>query len=289
MNVCAVVPSLSGDVDAVLASIARQTVQPDEVEVVRNVCPSGRARNLGVARTTAPVVVFVDDDAVLGDKHTLATVLRPFAADPGIGVVGTARLLPPASSPFQRMVARQVPRIEHPVVPVLTEANPPTDRFGYTAVTTTCCAVRREVLEACGGFCEDLVRGVDSEFFVRVRQAGYRLVLAPHAWAYHPAPSTLGRLLAKHFWYGVGYAQEVERHPQRAAGRSHAPSYLLMRTVFLPLHPFVPYSHAEGSWRLGCKPLRALASYAAALGYAWGQAAASSTEVRTKKRATTSS
>jgi GT2 family glycosyltransferase len=268
---CVVVPSLTGEVDAVLASIASQTVQPDEVEVVRGVRPSGRARNVGVARTAAPVVVFADDDAVLGDELTIANLLRPLAADPGIGVVGAARLLPPTSSRFQRMVARQVPRIEQPVVPVVTESNPPTERFGSTAVTTTCCAVRREVLEACGGFDEDLVRGVDSELFVRVRQAGHRIVLAPHTWAYHPAPATLGRLLAKHFWYGVGYAQEVQRHPQRAAGRAHPARHLAVRTAFLPLHVFLPYSHAEGSWRPGCKPLRALASYAAAVGYVFGR------------------
>ena len=39
---------------------------------------------------------------------------------------------------FQRRVARQVPRIEHPVVERLTESNPPRDRHGYTDVTTTC-------------------------------------------------------------------------------------------------------------------------------------------------------
>jgi GT2 family glycosyltransferase len=131
------------------------------------------------------------------------------------------------------------------------------------------------VLEACGGFDEELVRGVDSEFFVRVRKGGYRLVLAPRTWAFHPAPATMRRLVEKHFFYGIGYAQEVQRHPERAAGRSlttpaHAAAYVVGRTVLLPLHAIVPYSHAEGSLRPGFKPLRAVASYAAALGYVFG-------------------
>ena len=46
--------------------MAIQTLQPDEVEIVRAVRPNGRARNLGVARSQAPILVFVDDDAVLG-------------------------------------------------------------------------------------------------------------------------------------------------------------------------------------------------------------------------------
>lgn len=273
-RVCVVVPSLTGDVDALLASIARQTVQPLEVEVVRGVRPSGRARNVGVRRTTAPVVVFVDDDAVLGDDDTIEHLLEPFA-DPSIGVVGAAKLLPDGSSPFQRMVARQVPRIEHPVVAELTESNPPIDRFGYTDVTTTCCAVRRAALEACGGFDEELVRGVDSELFVRLRGAGHRLVVAPATCAFHPAPASLRHLLEKHFFYGIGYAQEVQRHPQRAAGRYlktpvHAAAYLVARTAFLAPHALLPYSHNEASWRPGWKPLRALSSYSAALGYVYG-------------------
>jgi GT2 family glycosyltransferase len=273
-RVCVVVPSLTGDVEALLASIARQTVQPVEVEVVRDVRPSGRARNLGVRRTTAPFVVFVDDDAVLGGDDTIENLLEPFA-DSTIGAVGTAKLLPAESSSFQRRAAGQVPRIEHPVVSALTEANPPVDRFGYTDVTTTCCAVRREVLEACAGFDEELVRGVDSEFFVRVRQGGHRIVLAPRTWALHPAPASLGHLVAKHFYYGIGYAQEVQRHPERAAGRYlrtpvHAVSYVAVRTALVAPHALVPYSHADASWRPGFKPLRALTSYAAALGYVYG-------------------
>ena len=272
--VAVVVPSLSGRVEELLASVARQTLPPAEVEVVVGVQPSGRARNIGVARTTAPVVVLVDDDAVLGGDDTIENLVRPLA-DPTVGVVGASKLLPPGSSPFQRRVARQVPRIEHRVVTALVESNPPTDRFGYTDVTTTCSALRREVLRTGGGFDEDLVRGVDSEFFVRLRLAGYRAVLAPHTWVHHPAPPTLRRLLAKHFHYGTGYAQDVQRHPQRAAGRylatpAHAAAYVLLRTALVVPHAFLPYSHAERSWRPGFKPLGAVASYAAALGYVYG-------------------
>ena len=272
--VCLVVPSLAGRADPLLGSVARQTVTPDEVEVVRGVTPSGRARNLGAARTRAPLVVFADDDAVLGADDTLARILAPLS-DPSVGVVGTAKLLPASSTPFQRRVARQVPRIEHPVVDALTDSNPPIGRHGYSAVTTTCCAMRREVLEACGGFDEDLVRGVDTELFYRVRRAGYRLVVAPGAWVHHPAPASVGRLLAKHFLYGAGYSQEVRRHPERAAGRylrtpAHAAAYVGLRTALLVPHAVLPWSAADPSWRPGCKPLRAVASYAAALGYVWG-------------------
>lgn len=269
-----VVPSLGGDVDALLASVARQTLAPAEIEVVRGVEPSGRARNLGASLTAAPILVFVDDDAVLGGDDTLANLVEPLR-DPGISVVGAAKLLPPGSSRFQRQVARQVPRIEHPIVPELTDSTVPVDRFGYTDVTTTCCAIRRDVFVACGRFDETLVRGVDSEFLFRVCRAGYRLAIAPRTWTYHPAPPTLRRLLVKHFLYGIGYAQDVRRHPERAAGRylatpAHAAAYIVLRSALLLPHAVMPFSYADGSLGPGLKPLRALSSYSAALGYVYG-------------------
>src|ERR687885_764028 len=93
--VALIIPSLQGDVARLLASVYRQTLQPAEVEVVRGVRPNGRARNQGVARTTAPVLVFVDDDATLGDEHVLANLVAPLLDDPSVGISGASKLLPP--------------------------------------------------------------------------------------------------------------------------------------------------------------------------------------------------
>jgi hypothetical protein len=275
LDVAVVIPSLTGGVEGVVESVRRQSPPPAEVEVVAGVRPSGRARNLGAARTSAPILVFVDDDAVLGSDDTLARLVAPLAADPTVAVTGAAKLLPPGSSWFQRRVAREVPRIEHPVVDRVVEADPPPDGPGYTDVTTTCCAVRRDVFDAVGRFDETLLRGVDTELFHRLARNGHRLVMAPGTWTWHPAPPTLGALLSKHFLYGVGYSQEVRRDPSRAAGRylhtpAHAAAYLVLRTALLVPSIFVPWSHSAPSWRPGVKPLKALSSYAAALGYVYG-------------------
>lgn len=269
-----IIPSLRGEVDAVLASVARQTLRPAEVELVSGVRPNGRARNAGLARTRSPIVVFIDDDAVLGDDDTLRRLVEPLS-DLTVGASGCAKLIPRGSSQFQRRVASQVPRVEHPPVMRQTDSNPPVGRHGYTELTTTACAMRRDVLERCGGFDERLLRGVDSELFYRLRLAGHRLVLVPQAWAWHEAPATLGELLRKHFAYGIGHAQGVQKHPDRAGFRYlrtplHAAAYLLIRCVGLLPHVFLPVSHARPQRRPGFKPLRALASYFAALGYIYG-------------------
>jgi cellulose synthase/poly-beta-1,6-N-acetylglucosamine synthase-like glycosyltransferase len=274
-RIAVIVPTLTGRIDDLRRSIARQTLAPAELEVVVGIRPSGRARNLGVARTTAPVIVFVDDDAVLGPDDLLDRLIAPLLGDPTVGVTGSAKLLPPDSSGFQRAVGRQVPRIEHPVVAVPLETTPSRAAPGYIEITTTCCATRRDVLAEVGGFDESLIRGVDTELFARIGRRGYRFIVVPHAWVYHPAPATLRALLHKHFMYGVGFAQEVERDPARGAGRRlrtplHASAYVLIRTLALAPNVMLPYTRSAPSWRPGFKPLRALSSYAAALGYVYG-------------------
>ncbi len=287
-QIAVIIPSLTGEVAPLLESIRRQTLQPSEIEVVIGVRPNGLARNIGVARTQAPVLVFIDDDAVLGDEHVLANLVAPLLSDPTIGVTGASKLLPPDAPAFQRWVAREVPRIEHAIVAQALESNPDPPSF-YCEITTTCCAIRRAVFEQAGGFDQTLLRGVDTEFFVCVRrlvlpnhqaQAGtptnqYRFMLVAHTWAYHPAPASLPALLRKQFWYGVGHAQEVRRDPTRARGRIlrtplHAAAFLLFRTAIVLPNIVLPYSFAAPSWRIGFKPLKAFASYASALGYVWG-------------------
>ncbi len=272
-SIAVVIPSLSGAAEATLASVRAQRTPIAQIEVVAGVRPNGRARNVGIARTTAEMLVLIDDDAALAQPDTIERLIAPLA-DPSVGVTGTSKLIPPDSTWFQRWVAREVPRIEHPVVQQPLETNPDPPSY-YCEITTTCCALRREVFEQAGGFDEALEQGVDTEFFVRVRRLGYRLILVPHAWVWHPAPATLGALLRKQWRYGLGHAQEVRRDPSRARGRAlptplHALAYLLFRTAILLPNIFLPYSFAAPSWKPGFKPLKALASYVSALGYVYG-------------------
>lgn len=274
-RVALIVPSLAGGAPELEADARGQTLRPDDVVIVEGVRPNGRARNVGVSRTTADVLVFVDDDARLGDAHVIENLVRPLLDDPTIGVTGSAKLVPADAPAFQRRVAREVPRIEHAVVDVPLETNPPLDRHGYCEITTTCAAMRRDVWERTTGFDETLVRGVDPEFFRRVRRLGFRFVLVPRTWVWHPAPETFGKLMRKQFLYGVGFAQEVRREPARGGFRTlhtplHAAAYLLVRLLWLVPSAFIPWSFSDPRLRLTFRPIGAVASFASAVGYVWG-------------------
>ena len=73
----------------------------------------------------------------------------------------------------------------------------------------------------------------------------------------------------------MGHAQEVRRDPSRDRGRvlrspGQAAAYLAFRTLILVPNAFLPYSYADPRWRFAFRPLKALASYASALGYIYG-------------------
>src|SRR5262249_9580090 len=139
-SVALVIPSLRGDARGLEEDARRQTRAPDQGIVVAGVRPTGRARNQGAGEARAGSLVFVDDDARLGDASLIERLVAPLIADPAIGVTGSAKLLPPDSSRFQRRVAREVPRIEHAVVDQPLETNPPLEGHGLSEVTTTCAA-----------------------------------------------------------------------------------------------------------------------------------------------------
>jgi len=272
-KISAVIPTFSGIKSRLLEALHEQTMPPDEIEVVRSVFPNGLARNIGIARTSGEILVLIDDDAVPAHQDLIEKLVAPLIADRGIGATGTSRLIPPDSSIFQRWTARQVARIENPVVHTPLETAPSAENYYYCDITTTCCALRRTVYDEIGAFDSTLRQGVDTEFFIRMSRAGYRLRLVPDLWVYHSAPKNLKALLRKHFRYGLGHGQQVARDSSRARGpeRWNPLLYILFRTLAVLPHVFYPFSYAGPERQLSFKPLKALASYASAAGYTWGR------------------
>jgi O-antigen/teichoic acid export membrane protein len=270
-----VVPTWTGEVTRLLASLERQTFRNFTLEVVKRVAPAGRARNLGAAATRSTYILFVDDDAFFADEHVLARLVETLERDPAIGVAGPSKLIPLGASGFQHRVGREVPRWVYPEVEVDTETNPPLDRYGFSGVTTACCLIRRSTFEALGGFDEQLTTAEDTEFFFRLRSAGYRFVVPAHCVVYHDPPATLAALVRKHFRYGYNHALEAERTPQRRMWIVPLNRwYGLLLLLFSPLL-FLPslfvnlYFDPKRALSLGWRPLKAVALYATFYGYSW--------------------
>jgi cellulose synthase/poly-beta-1,6-N-acetylglucosamine synthase-like glycosyltransferase len=275
-KVSIVIPSWNGEVSRPMQGIEQQTFRDYQVEVTQRVSPSARARNLGARRARGDILLFIDDDASLGHEHVLQMMVDLLERDAQIAIVGVSQQVPVQAGRFQRAIASQLSRCSYPVVSDNLVSNPPLDRYGFTAITTLCCAIRRTVFEEVGGFDEELPTGEDTDFFYRVRQHGYNLVVAANCWVYHDPPASLKDLLRKSFWYGVGHALEARKSPERhmavlPLNRWYGLLGLVAAMAGLPLAFFVHY-YFDPQQRLvfGFRPLKTLSAYASLCGYVYG-------------------
>lgn len=181
-SVTVVIPSRdgsrSGNVARLREDLAKQTVSC-QVEVVIGVSPCGRAHNEGARRARGEVLVFVDDDVRLGHARVIGNLVRTLGDHPDIGIAGASQLVPFDANPFQRLCARRLPRAVFPVVGRITD----TDMATHAAM-----AIRRDLYERIGGEPDDLLRADDQVLRARVRAAGFRVVVAPDTWVFHPPP-----------------------------------------------------------------------------------------------------
>ncbi|MEO6456991.1 MAG: glycosyltransferase [Chloroflexia bacterium] len=276
-KVLIIIPSWTGDVSRVKRSIEQQTFQDYELQVVTGVSPAARARNVGAQRSNANILLFIDDDAYFGTPHVLGTLVDLIESDPTTAVVGTSKLVPKDATPLQKAIARQVPRMVYPVVHAHEESNPPLNRYGFTAVTTTCCAVRRDVFLQVNGFDEELTTGPeDTDFFYRVHKKGYKIIVAKDSWVYHDPPASIKDLAKKSFWYGVGHALEARKSPERRMDvlpldRWYGKLALPLAALALPFAFFFHiYFDPKRRLAFGFRPLKTLSTYAVLCGYVYG-------------------
>ena len=146
----------------------------------------GPARNRGVALSAAPILAFTDSDCQV-DRHWLATILRHFAAEPGLDILGGDMRLILADP------ARPTPVEAYECV----YAFPQTlyiHSKGYSVTANM--AARRAVLDAVGPFAGIGV-SEDRDWGQRARAMGYVTRWKPDVVVLHPARRTMDELRDK--------------------------------------------------------------------------------------------
>ncbi len=264
-RVSVIIPSWDGDregcVPRLLESLEQQAYQDFETIVVEGVSPQGRAINRGVSESSGEIVVIVDDDSRMADTNVLGRLVACLDEDPAVGMAGASIILDPDASDFQRRAAGQFPRFCTPEVTAVTDSD---------LACHGCCALPRRVFNEVGGEREDLLRGLDPDLRVRLRAAGYRVVLVPGARIYHPLPDGWRRLIRMFFRNGFGsaFAQKYrpdsvyETHEALDAGRFRAKRTLGYRLARFPIRLAAALVRRQG--------MRFVAYTAYACGYGWG-------------------
>jgi len=215
-RVTIVIPSLDGHRDgklpALLKSLGRQSFKDFEVRLVLRDPRQGRAINQAVRDGRGDIIMTLDDDTQLGHPWIIETLVRVLDSDPAIGIAGASTVPTPDASEFQRTACRQIPRRYFPVVERIVDSD---------MAQHPCLAMRREVFEEVGGEDESLVRGLDPLLRHKVRQAGYRVVIAPFTWVGHPLPESIFRISRMYFRNGRGSAFGHRHFPERIYELSH--------------------------------------------------------------------
>jgi glycosyltransferase involved in cell wall biosynthesis len=258
-EVSIVIPSLDGtrggNVKTLIDSLKAQTVKNIEIIISKNERPNGHARNVGIAPASPSSrwYAFFDDDVRLGDDKVLEN-LRKAVEDPGIGLAGVSQLPPPESSWKQKWIGYDLGKAKFPVQETMVDTE---------MATHAGMACRREVWEQMGGETETLVTGTDTDLRDRLRKAGYRVVVVPRTWVFHPLPDRFSKVLQGarfHGRYQLDYRkvhgfQRGFLKPFRRIGSGADLALSLAREalLFLP-HVFV----ANRRPMVGFRPLNAL-------------------------------
>lgn len=155
------------------------------------------ARNTGLSATRRPLVAFVDSDCVIGPDDLLT--VAGHLADPC--VAGTAPRIP--SDPALDLGPNEA----------LVQ---PRSQVSY--VPTTALVVRREAVDAVGGFDESMRYGEDVDLVWRLVAAGWSVRYDPSVVARHDEPESLSSRLARRYRYGSSIGPLSRRHGSAVAG-----------------------------------------------------------------------
>jgi len=260
-----IIPSWDGHRDGcvprLLESVERQSFTSYETLLIKGVSPQGKAINQGAAQAQGELLVILDDDSELADDDVFKRLVETIDADPSIGMAGASIVPFPDANAFQRKAALQFPRFHTPVVDKVTDSD---------LACHGCCVIPKHIFEAVGREREDILRGLDPDLRVRLRAAGYRIVLAPNARIYHPMPKNWIGLLRIFFRNGFGSAYTFKFQPDcvyETHESLHAKSFRPQTTLPYRLARY-PLRLAKALATLQWMRFGAYCSYA--IGYGWG-------------------
>ena len=247
MKVAAVVVS-HGHADELAESLPALQPQVDELVVVANIpgsVPHGVAAvhnerplgfganvNVGVARTTAELVVCANPDAV--PAADAVAVLRAFMADhPRCGAAGPRMTYPggawqPSRRRFPTIGGTIVRRTPLPLVlpqrrHYHLEEAPPDEPVQADWMLGAFLMLRRSMLDELGGFDEGFrLYGEDIDLQYRAMRAGWERWYVPAAVVQHEHKAETDRrwLTRRTVWHWRGVLRFVRKHPERLIARS---------------------------------------------------------------------
>ena len=218
--------SRKADLKKLIAQIKEQSFRDLEVIIVKGVSPQGKAINMGAKEAAGDVLMVQDDDSSMGHHQVIGNLVQVLQEDSSVAMAGASVLTPEDANPFQKRAAKQFPRFNMPVVKEVTDSD---------LACHGCVAFPKKMFMQVGMEREDILRGLDPDLRVRIRGAGYRVVLAPETWVYHPLPQSFLKFIRLFLRNGYGAAYVQVFHPEinyDTDERLHSRAFTPKRSLF---------------------------------------------------------
>ena len=181
------------------------------------------ARNEGAMASTGSILLFLDDDVRITTSHFFKAHVMNYN-DPTVGAVA-GRILQPFDKPITRLKPKHIGRIiTSPLLIVTGNFNWHIKQY-VEGVCGCNFSVRRDVFFSVGGFDTRFVGTAyfeETEFSLRVRQAGYGIIFEPLAevkhlrWSSGGQRDYLNRQEQAFYWYFHNYIYLFWKHGKKS-------------------------------------------------------------------------
>jgi GT2 family glycosyltransferase len=173
--------------DGSLAEIEKCFGSDSRIKLVRNGENLGHAEgcNIGARVTTGRYLVFLDSDTEFRAENWLWELVRVMQGDESVGVA-QAKLVLAENNGCLDYVCVAVDALGTWAATYGLKEERFKENFEILAASSGCCIVRRKVFNEAGGFDSDyFIYDDDTDFSLRARLLGYRVLLIPSSLVIH--------------------------------------------------------------------------------------------------------
>ena len=182
------------------------------------------ARNSGVSRAGAPIIVFTDSDCA-PQPDWLEKMIGPLETDPKVTAVKGAYL-----TRQKQIAARFVQREYEDKYDLLKK------RKNIDFIDTYSAAFRRDIFLQFNGYDTSfkVACAEDVELSYRMHNAGHKMIFAPQALVYHFHPETLAAYFRKKYKFAYWRMLAVRKNPNKMVSDSHTPQVMKLQLLLAP-------------------------------------------------------
>ncbi len=263
-----IIPSLdgvrNGNVNNLVETIKQQSFKSIEIIISKNESPNGHARNVGFKKVNhmSKYLIFFDDDVTLGNNSIISNFIEVLN-DPVIGLVGASQIPPKESTIKQLWLGYDLNRAKFDIVNQLTVSD---------MVTHAGMACRKEVWIELGGESSKLVTGTDTDLRERLNKNGYKNVIAPNTYVYHPLPSSFINLFRNAIFHGKNQYQYRKKNGfQKSLIKPFKRIYnrkTFLYSLIFELFIFIPHIFiANRKFPFGFRPINAIFRFLMVVSY----------------------